>query len=43
LQPSTENFQKLLSIAGNKAESEEGFKCMGVICNDRPSDDTMET
>jgi len=28
--------------AGNRAENEEGFKCMGIVCNDRQSNDTME-
>ncbi|RIA97735.1 WD40-repeat-containing domain protein [Glomus cerebriforme] len=28
--------------AGNKAENEEGFKCIGIVCNDRQSNDTME-
>jgi len=32
----------MLLIAGNRAENEEGFKCMGIVCNDRQSNDTMD-
>jgi len=29
--------------AGNKAEGEEVYKCIGIVCNDRQNSDTMET